>query len=359
MRIVNVQLGDRAYPIFIGGGARNQLAILVNTLGGIQRVVVVADQRVAELHAEAAFAGVEPTPELVLFPSGEESKSLRQVQSLYDEFAEARLGRRDLVVTLGGGVAGDLGGFAAATWMRGVRFIQMPTTLEAALDASIGGKTGINHAAGKNLIGAFHQPSAVLIDTEFLGTLPAREFRSGLAESVKHAAIRDADLFDWHERHAEEIVERQPEAVESLIARNCEIKAEVVSQDERENDLRMILNYGHTIGHSVEHLLGYELSHGECVALGMIAENAIAAARGILPREDAERVRALLDRLRLPTRLPKPVDSHEAAAVCHLDKKVRDGVINFVFITGLGQPERVTDVSDDEIVAAVDAIQPE
>jgi 3-dehydroquinate synthase len=358
MRIVNVHLGDRAYPIFIGAGARRQLAGLIETLSGIERIAFVADQPVAELHLEAAVDGVRPQPEVLLFPEGEASKSVTQLERLYDGFAAARLGRRDLVVTLGGGVAGDLAGFAAATWMRGVRFIQMPTTLEAALDASIGGKTGINHAAGKNLIGAFHQPSGVLIDTDFLQTLSDRDFVAGLAESVKHAAIRDAALFDWHERHAEQIVQRKPDVVESLIASSCEIKADVVARDEREDDLRMILNYGHTIGHAIEHLISYELRHGECVALGMIAENEIATARGVLTRADATRVEDLLAALGLPIRLPKSLDPHEVAAVCHMDKKVCGGSMNFVLITGLGEPRRVNDVTDGEIVAGVGAVQP-
>lgn len=358
MRIVNVQLGDRAYPIFIGAGARRQLPVHTETLRGIERIVVVADQRVAELHLETAIEGLRPPPTILRFPEGEASKCIGQLERLYEGFATARLGRRDLVVTLGGGVAGDLAGFAAATWMRGVRFIQLPTTLEAALDASIGGKTGINHAAGKNLIGAFHQPSGVLIDTDFLQTLSARDFAAGLAESVKHAAIRDASLFDWHESHAEEILQRRPDVVESLIASSCEIKADVVARDEREDDLRMILNYGHTIGHAIEHLMGYELRHGECVALGMIAENAISTARGTLRREDAVRMTKLVAALGLPTRLPRHLDPREAAAVCHMDKKVRDGVINFVLITALGTPVRTTDVTDEEIVAAIDAIQP-
>jgi len=358
MRIVNVHLLDRACSIFIGGGARCQLANLIRDLGGIMRVAVVADQHVADLHLERVLQGLGISPVILVFPSGEQSKSLRQVERLYDGLAEARIGRRDLIVTLGGGVAGDIGGFVAATWMRGIRFVQMPTTLEAAIDASIGGKTGINHAAGKNLIGAFHQPVAVVVDTDFLGTLAARDYVAGLAESVKHAVIRDPAFFEWHEQRAAEVVARASAVVEELIARNCEIKAEVVARDEREANLRMILNYGHTIGHAIEHLVGYELRHGECVGLGMLVENELARARGLLADQVAERVAGLIERLGLPARLPRALEPDEVAATCRMDKKVRGDAVNFVLVEALGRPKRLADISDDEIAAALAVVQP-
>jgi 3-dehydroquinate synthase len=295
---------------------------------------------------------------VVRFPSGEASKSLHQAERLYSELASARVSRRDLIVTLGGGVAGDLGGFVAATWMRGVRFIQIPTTLLAAVDASVGGKTGINHAAGKNLIGAFHQPAAVLIDIDFLETLPPREYVAGLAESVKHAVIRDATLLEWHEQHLDQIIARQPDVQEGLITRSCEIKAEIVAQDERENDLRMILNHGHTIGHALEYLLDYELRHGECVALGMIVENELARRRGVLSNDTAQRIATLIERLGLPTRLPRALAPEAVVDTCGLDKKARAGAAHFVLLQGLGQPLRVADVADEEIAAALQIVQP-
>jgi 3-dehydroquinate synthase len=358
MRIVNVPLPERAYQITIGAGTRHRLADLARGLGEAGRVAIIADQRVAELHLDRAIEALHVRPTVLRFPPGEASKSLRRAEQLYAELAGARIARRDLIVTLGGGVAGDLGGFVAATWMRGIRFVQMPTTLLAAIDASIGGKTGVNHPAGKNLIGAFHQPAAVLIDIDFLETLPRREYVAGLAESVKHAAIRDAALWEWHEQHVDEIAAREPGVQEELIARNCEIKAEVVVRDEREDGLRMILNHGHTIGHALEHLLNYELRHGECVALGMIVENELARTRGILAGETAERIVRLIGRLGLPTRLPRTLAPGEVAQTCRLDKKLRGGVVNFVLLKGLGLPARIADVSDEEIDAALRVVQP-
>jgi 3-dehydroquinate synthase len=358
MRIVNVQLGDRAYPIYIGSQARLQLANLIHDLTDVARVVLIADQRVADLHLERALEALGMAPTVLRFPPGEQSKSLRQLEQVYDGLAGARIGRRDLIVTLGGGVAGDLGGFAAATWMRGVRFVQIPTTLEAAIDASIGGKTAVNHSAGKNLIGAFHQPVAVIVDTDFLETLPQREYVAGQAESVKHAVIDGPVFFEWHERHVDGIRAREPAVLEELIARNCEIKADVVARDEREANVRMILNYGHTIGHAIEHLVGYGLRHGECVGLGMLVENGLARARGFLAGEVAERVAGLIERLGLPASLPRALAPDDVTATCRMDKKVRGDAVNFVLVEGLGKPKRLADVSDQEIAAALVVVQP-
>lgn len=358
MRIVDVRLHERAYPIFVGAGARGQLMLLVGKLPGVRQIALICDERVAGLHLDKIRAGLEWPLSVLRVPPGEESKTLAQAGRLYDELARIRFGRKDLVVTFGGGVTGDLGGFVAATWVRGVRFIQVPTTLEAAIDASIGGKTGVNHAAGKNLIGAFHQPAAVLIDTEFLETLPQRDYIAGLGESVKHAIIRDPDLLGWHEEHAREIVERKPDVLELLIARNCEIKADVVARDEREDDLRMILNYGHTIGHAIEHLLGYALRHGECVALGILAENEIAVRRGLLADEDARRIAALIGTLGLPTRLPQRLGAERVEEVCRMDKKARSGAVHYVLVGATGEPVVVHDVTPTELAAGLEAINP-
>lgn len=358
MHAVTVGLPGREYPILIGPQARAELARLIDHLPGVGRIVVVADRRVAELHADRLLAGLGRQAAVVCFSPGEASKSLAGLSRIYDEFARCRLGRADLVMTFGGGVAGDLGGFAAATWMRGLRFIQVPTTLAAAVDASIGGKTGINHPAGKNLIGAFHQPAAVVIDTDFLETLPRRDYLAGLAESVKHAAITGAEFLEWHEASAERIVARDPDVVAGLIARNCRIKADVVARDERETGLRMRLNHGHTLGHAFEHLLDYELRHGECVALGMLAENELARVRGLLGAPDAGRIARLVAQLGLPTRLPRRLEPAAVMRVCALDKKVRAGQVNFVLLGGLGQPQVVRNVTADEVETALRAVQP-
>jgi 3-dehydroquinate synthase len=322
------------------------------------QIAVIADRTVADLHLYRLLPYLSPPPAVLTFSPGEASKSLASAERLLEELAQARVGRDGVIVAFGGGVAGDLAGFVAATWLRGVRLIQVPTTLLAAVDASVGGKTAVNLAAGKNLVGAFYQPQMVIIDTDFLQTLPAKDLAAGLAESVKHAVIRDVDFLTWHEREAERIISREPAAVTELIARNCTIKAGVVSQDERESGLRAILNYGHTIGHAIEYLLGYELRHGECVALGMIAENELACGRRLLPREAAERIRELLGRFGLPIRLPRRLPSDELLAACRVDKKVRNASINFVLIEGIGQPRRVADLPDAEIAAAVEAVQP-
>lgn len=363
---ITVDLGDRSYPILIGEGAAAQLPALRAAHGDKKQAIVVADETVFRLHGAALCAALPSGTAVLTFPTGETSKSLAQVERLCDELARLRVDRDGLLIAFGGGVAGDLGGFVAAAWLRGIAFIQVPTTLLAAVDASVGGKTGVNLRAGKNLVGAFHQPQAVVIDTRFIATLPRRDFAAGLAESVKHAAIRAPAFLDWHETHAEALAAFPDTAAHAatadiladLIGRNCAIKAAVVGCDEREAGLRAILNYGHTAGHAFEHLLEYELRHGECVALGMRVENEIARRRGWLPAADAQRVATLLERLGLPPRLPRVLDPADVWSACQVDKKVRDGRVNFVLLRALGQPERVADVTEAEVAAALLGVQP-
>lgn len=349
---LHVNLPPRPYPICVGSGAGRELP---RYLSDYSTYVIVTDQTVAALHG-AAIRAVTPAAELVAFTPGEASKTLATAAWLYERLAAARIGRRDALVALGGGVVGDLAGFVAATWLRGIDFIQMPTTIEAAVDASVGGKTGVNLPAGKNLVGAFHQPAAVLIDTDFLNTLPERDFCAGLAESIKHAVIRDPEFLAWHEQRVAAIRAREPRITAELIERNCRIKAAVVEQDEREIGLRAILNHGHTVGHALEHVLSYELRHGECVALGMIAENAIAAGRGLLSVGAGERIRALIAALGLPTKLPRDLDRAALGAALAMDKKNTDGAVNYVLLTEPGKTVRVSDVSDAELGAALRAI---
>lgn len=349
MHTVRVELGERYYPIHVGDGTRAMLQNCNISAGAPAPLVVITDATVARLHLQRLRPHLPVEPTLLTFPPGENSKSLDVVRGLFDRMAAVRADRDTLVITFGGGVAGDLGGFVAATWMRGVRYIQVPTTLLAAVDASVGGKTGVNLSAGKNLVGAFHQPAMVVIDTDFLATLADRDFRAGLAESVKHATIRDPAYLAWHEQHAEAILARDPVVLTEMIARDCAIKADVVSRDERESGLRAILNHGHTIGHALEHLLQYELRHGECVALGMLVENEIAVRRATLPRSDADRIRTDLVRLGLPTRLPRPVAVEHVLEACRIDKKARSGRTHFILLASIGDPRHVTDVDDDEI----------
>ena len=358
MMTVRVGLGDRGYSIDIGPDAVALLQECNKSAFGTRQVVIIADRTVAKLHLARLVSHLPPGALVLTFAPGERSKSLKTVGRLFERLAEARIERGAVIVTFGGGVAGDLGGFVAATWLRGVPFIQVPTTLLAAVDASVGGKTGVNLPAGKNLVGVFHQPEAVVVDTNFLKTLPAREFVSGLAESVKQAVVCDAGFFGWHQSQADAIVEREPNVISELIARNCAIKAAIVAQDEREAGLRAILNYGHTIGHAIEHLLEYELRHGECVGLGILVENEIAVARGILARGTATAISDLLRRFHLPVGLPRALAAGDVCAACRVDKKVRAGAVGFMLVRGLGEPCRVADVTNAEIAAALRVVQP-
>lgn len=358
MQTIQVQLPHTAYPILIGSKVRNEVPRVLAQLRGCHRLLVITDRNVERLHGAALRAVLPPaTAEAVIEP-GEASKSLAALEPLYDALAEARIERDDAIAAFGGGVVGDVAGFVAATWLRGVRFVQVPTTLEAAIDAAVGGKTGINHPAGKNLIGAFHQPSAVLVDVDFLATLEARDRVSALSESVKHALIRDEKFFEWHEQNAEAIRAGQADVLEELIARNCGIKADVVGRDERESGLRAILNFGHTVGHALEHVLGYALRHGECVGLGILVENRLARLRGMIDEGLERRTAELLGRLGLPATLPQRVDPAGILAACRMDKKNRHGAIHFVLLEGIGRPLRVSDVDDEQIVAALHIVQP-
>jgi 3-dehydroquinate synthase len=295
-------------------------------------------------------------------PPGEGSKTLAQAGELYDRMLRAGLDRGSVVVALGGGVVTDLAGFVAATYMRGIAWVAVPTTLLGQVDASVGGKTAVDHPECKNLIGAFHQPSAVLCDVATLATLPDEELRNGLAETVKHAMIRDARLFEELGRRADAILARDPEVLETVVARNVRIKADIVAADERESDLRRILNYGHTIGHALESLAmetgRTEMTHGRAVALGMMAEAAIAERRGLIGRAVVERQKALLARFGLPVSLPTGADAERCLAIMRHDKKAEAGRMRFVLPEAIGSVRIVEDVTDDEIRAALDSLAP-
>lgn len=358
MHTVNIAISGHEYDAFIGPGVVKMLLQASLPVAAAHRVAVIADANVAELHRERLQTVLPGGTSWIEFPAGEANKSLSRLIELLDGLAQAQLDRHDVVVTFGGGLAGDMGGFAAAIWMRGVRFVQVPTTIEAAVDAAVGGKTAVNHTVGKNMVGAFHQPSAVVMDTDFLETLPQRDFIAGLAESVKHAVIRDPAFFDWHVENAAQLVARDPQIISEAISWNVAIKADVVAQDEREHGLRAILNHGHTVGHALELRAEYGLRHGECVALGMLVENEIAVRRGLLDAGLAARIRELIATVGLPTKLPEAIPADQVLSAAARDKKNRGGKTVYLIITALGQTLRLDDVSDAEVAAALETIQP-
>jgi 3-dehydroquinate synthase len=357
-RHVQVELGERSYGIDIGPGLLDQLGPIARQLVPARRCAVISDQTVADLHAPRAVASLEQAGyqvSLLPFPPGDASKSLATAEKLYDGLAAAGIERSSLIVTLGGGVTGDLGGFVAATWLRGVPFIQAPTTLEADVDASVGGKVAVNHASGKNMIGAFYQPRRVVIDVACLRTLPKHKLTSGLGESVKHGLIRDADFFAWHETHAEAILACDEPVMAELIERNVRIKAAVVAADEREGHLRAILNFGHTFGHAVESEMHYQLYHGDCVAIGMVAACRIGQRRGTISAEEVGRIERLLERLALPTRIPAHIPTDVLLEWMKRDKKVKAGKIQFVLPKGIGDVYITDDVTEAELREAAKA----
>jgi 3-dehydroquinate synthase len=342
-RVVEVHVKPRPYPVFIGVGLFGDLGSRVRNSVAGKRALVITDETVGPLHAQPAVASMRAAgfeTQLVTVPPGEHTKSLEWVARLYDKLAEFRMDRTCPVLALGGGVVGDLAGFAAATWMRGLPFVQCPTTIVSDVDASVGGKTGVNHASGKNMIGSFYQPLFVLIDTATLQTLGERDFRAGLAESIKHAVIRDTDFFSWHEQNVDHLLACDTAALAALVEHNVRIKASIVSQDERETTgLRALLNFGHTVGHAIETIMSRgdnPWRHGECVAVGMAAAAEISVAAGKLDRASAERIVALLDRASLPTQAPLASRRDEILSLMHSDKKVAAGQIRFVLADRIG-----------------------
>jgi 3-dehydroquinate synthase len=348
---VDVRLAERSYRITVQPGSLSELPRVMPGEPGA--CLLVTDDGVPAWYLEVVvtaltLAGWRPHVEMV--PAGEASKSFAMAQRLFDACVRAGLRRTSPIVALGGGVVGDLAGFVAATFNRGVPFVQVPTTLLAQIDSSVGGKVAINHAHGKNLIGAFHQPAAVLADTSTLLTLTDREYRAGLAEMIKYGVIMDPALFSEMERAIPALNARFLPLLGKLVARCCELKAEVVAEDERElpGGRRVILNFGHTVGHAVEAVAGYgAVLHGEAVALGMVAAARLSQARGWLAEADAERIMALLSHLRLPTEVP-PLNEDELVEAMGRDKKNAGGAITFVLARAIGRVE-TTPVTPDEV----------
>lgn len=348
MRQLSVHLGARAYPILIGRGLLPRAGAELARLGLGERVAVVAQPPAAARYGALvteSLRGAGFRPLLIEVPDGEAAKSLAGAQALWDAFLEAGLDRTSTVVALGGGAVGDLAGFAAAAFMRGLAWVQVPTTLLAQVDASVGGKVAINHPRAKNLVGAFHQPRLVLIDPETLATLPDREYRAGLAEVIKCGAALSAELFGLLETRLGALLARDPGALEEVIAACCELKATIVEQDEREESgLRMLLNYGHTVGHALEALGGYAgLLHGEAVAVGMVLAVRLGERLGLTERETAGRQVALIRAAGLPVAFSTASPGEVVEALRH-DKKARGGRVPFVLLKALGHAEVCFDV---------------
>lgn len=360
MSAVVVRHSQGSYPVYVEAGILNRLGALVDEHLPGRRVVMIADQTVHQLYRAGRLGPGGWDGETLTFPPGEQSKTRETWSRLTDELLSLRCGRDSGIVALGGGVAGDLAGFVAATYMRGVPYLQVPTTLLAMLDASVGGKTGVDTAQGKNLVGAFHPPAAVLADPRVLATLPDRELRAGLAEAVKHGLIADREYFEWMEAAADSLLARDAAALRHLVRRSVEIKADVVSEDEREEGRRAILNAGHTVAHAIERATGYRIAHGEAVGLGLIAESALAAGLGLTTPEPGARVAALLERLGLPTRVGEPVAADALIAAMGSDKKNRDRRIRFALPRSVGSmgegPEWTTEAEEPAVRAGLRAI---
>lgn len=351
-----VGLGDRSYDIVIGGGLLEAMAgKLIGKLGG--RALVVSNRRVYSLYGGKLGAGLEKAGvkwSKALLPDGEKSKTIKSVGALHDALVEGGYDRDALVIALGGGVIGDIAGFASATYMRGVRFAQVPTTLLAQVDSSVGGKTGVNHPRGKNLIGAFHQPSLVIADVDTLATLPKKEVLGGVAEVIKYGCIADSKFFGWLEKNMEGLVNLDPGVTARAVGVSCRIKSRVVESDERETGLRAILNFGHTVGHALEAVTGYtRYIHGHAVAMGMAAAVELSAIKGTLSEKECERVTALIRRAGLPVTLPAEIGSRELMKAMEMDKKAKSGSVRFVLLHGMGACRIHADVTRDEIAEAL------
>lgn len=344
MRSVSVQLGQRSYPIKIAPDLLKTIGSECARLKLGERCAIITDKHAGKFYARTVFnslacAGFSPL--LITVPAGETAKSLRTVEYCYDQLAAHRIERTSFIVALGGGVVGDLAGFVAATYLRGIPFVQVPTTLLAQVDSSVGGKTGVNLRAGKNLVGAFYQPRLVLCDLDTLKTLSEREFRSGLAEVTKYGIIFDARLFANLERHLPKILKRDKGVLAPIIARCCEIKAEVVSEDETETGLRAILNFGHTIGHAIENSAGYgKYLHGEAISIGQTVEAKLSQKILGLDVCDVRQIEALFTRYGLPTRIQlNATQKKKFFAAMRLDKKASHGQVKFVLARKIGKVE--------------------
>ncbi|HKU14578.1 MAG TPA: 3-dehydroquinate synthase [Steroidobacteraceae bacterium] len=352
---IDIALGERSYPILIGPGLLQDGALLRTHIAA-RNLLVVTNETVAPLYLSRLQGALQDRRVATLvLPDGEEHKTLDSFARILDALVAGRMNRDAAAVALGGGVIGDMVGFAAACYQRGIDYVQVPTTLLAQVDSSVGGKTGVNHPLGKNLIGAFHQPRCVLADTSTLQTLSSREYRAGLAEVVKYGFIYDAAFLQWIEANVESLLAREDGAMTHAVRRSCEIKAEVVAQDEREHGLRAILNFGHTFGHAIETAAGYgSWLHGEAVAAGMVMATDMSTRLGWLPVADRDRVVRLVEKLGLPVAAPQ-IGAQRGRELMGMDKKVLGGRIRLILLRELGRADVVDDYAEPALEATLRA----
>jgi len=352
MKTLHVDLASRSYPIYIGTDLLEQKALFEPHLKSSTTVFIVSNTTVAPLYAKTltnTLTQLGKTVRLLELPDGESFKDWQHLQLIFDELLAHGADRQSMIVALGGGVVGDMAGFGAASFMRGIRFIQVPTTLLAQVDSSVGGKTGINHPLGKNMIGAFHQPVAVIADLNTLRTLPARELSAGLAEVIKHGAIADADFLDWIEINISALRACDTDAMAHAVLRSCEIKAAVVSADEREGGIRATLNFGHTFGHAIESGLGYgEWLHGEAVGCGMVMAANLSTRLGKMSKADGERLKRIIEAMGLPITPPK-LGAQRFMELMQVDKKTEAGQIRYVVLEGIGKA-RIQQAPDAAVI---------
>ena len=356
MKRLNIDLADRSYEILIGRGLLQRTGEWVMAIAKPSRVVIITHPSINRLYGEKLSSGFSqsniPT-HFIEVPEGEKSKSLEQAEKIYDHLLEWKCDRQTVLVALGGGVIGDLTGFIAATYVRGVPFIQVPTTLLAQVDSSVGGKTAVNHPLGKNMIGVFYQPKLVVVDLETLESLPEKEYKAGIAEIIKHGVIEDARLFNFLERQFQNILSHDTKALEHIISTSCAIKARVVEKDERESHYRMVLNFGHTIGHAIESLTGYStFTHGEAVAIGMVYASKLSQLMGRCSEDVTHRITGLIQNFGLPTKLPD-LKAEDMIESMYLDKKTAHKKIRFILVKDIGSIEIVDNVAEPLIKEAL------
>ena len=352
MKTLHVDLASRSYPIYIGTNLLEQPALFEPHLKSSSTVFIVSNTTVAPLYAKTlmnTLSQLGKTVRLLELPDGESFKDWQHLQLIFDELLAHGADRQSMIIALGGGVVGDMAGFGAASFMRGIRFIQVPTSLLAQVDSSVGGKTGINHPLGKNMIGAFHQPVAVIADLNTLRTLPPRELSAGLAEVIKHGAIADADFLDWIEANTSALLACDTDAMAHAVLRSCEIKSAVVSADEREGGIRATLNFGHTFGHAIESGLGYgEWLHGEAVGCGMVMAADLSARLGHISKADAQRLKRIIASMHLPIAPPK-LGSQRFMELMQVDKKTEGGQIRYITLGSIGAA-RIQQVPDATVI---------